>query len=655
MNLQFPAQSLRTGRRYDESKSSVAARQQHTWLHPSDLLLLAGFGLWIFGLRHVATTHLGPYGLPPDLPTSFYVGLAVVIVSATCELMRARLSPWRMAAHAVILVFMLFGTAPLVYPVGRYEWLYKTVGVVQYVNAHGQLNRNIDIYQNWPGFFAFAAWFDKVAGVSSPLYYAKWAQVVFELAAIPLLYLIYSALFLSVRQRWTAILLYSASNWIGQDYFSPQAFSTVLGLGLMAIVMRWLYATPSPIQRSPRSSPTRQRSGIEMLMSLSRESRDQRFTPRATAVLAILVIFWVITFTHQLTPYMLAEQLAALAAVRLIRPRWLPLALAGIAIAYLIPRYSFVSSHYGLTRSLGNFFANLRPPSFSAPNVSGPQQFIQRCTEVLSAGIWVLAGLGAWLNRRSGRPTLGLLLLAYSPVLVLILGSYGSEGILRVYLFSLPWSAALAATVLSPQGSNGLVVLPSRFVGIASTLYRRCLSIAEIPGLPKVGARPGLLRIPLTLGLALTLFFPSFFGDDAFNYMTKAEVDVTTSFWLHAQPGHVLVAIDRAPIADTWRYNLFPVKPIFGSALSQSSRRVTPDIAAQLAQEERAYRNEPVYFMMTTSMVMYNDAYGITKAANFAILMNSLRRSTAWTLLLHRADVVVYELPPQQQSGSTIP
>ena len=166
-----------------------------------------------------------------------------------------------MALHAIGLVVMLYGTGALVYPEGRYSWLYKTIGVVQYVNAHGQLNSTIDIYQNWPGFFALAAWFGKVAGVGSPLAYARWAQVVFELAALPLLYLIYDALSLTFRQRWMALLLYSAANWIGQDYLSPQGLGTVLSLGIMALTMHWLYtgnrAPPAPRrQRRARKRAT---------------------------------------------------------------------------------------------------------------------------------------------------------------------------------------------------------------------------------------------------------------------------------------------------------------------------------------------------------------------------------------------------------------
>ena len=169
-------------------------------VHVTDFLLPASLALWALGIRRTNTAALGPFGLLTELPIVFYTGLALLVISAGIELARRTPSPWRMGLHVVALVVMLYGTAPLVYSEGRYSWLYKTVGVVQYVNAHGQLDRHIDIYQNWPGFFALAAWFGKVAGVTNPLAYAKWAQLAFELAALPLLYLIYDALSLTVAR-----------------------------------------------------------------------------------------------------------------------------------------------------------------------------------------------------------------------------------------------------------------------------------------------------------------------------------------------------------------------------------------------------------------------------------------------------------------------
>jgi hypothetical protein len=161
----------------------------------------------------------------------------------------------------------------------------------------------------------------------------------------------------------------------------------------------------------------------------------------------------------------------------------------------------------------------------------------------------------------------------------------------------------------------------------------------------------------VTLGIALALFFPSFFGDDGFNYMTKAEIDTTTSFWLHAKPGPVFLAEPGGAIADTWNYNLFPSSLIFGYARHLSTARVTYNIADQLAGRARAKTHgfKPSYVMVTNNMMAYNNAYNVTKPGNFDILLDSLQRSHSWTLVLNSAGVIVYELPPQQNSSGTIP
>jgi hypothetical protein len=589
--------------------------------HVADLLLPASLALWALGVDRAHPAALGPYGLPAALPIVFYAGLALFVVSAGSELARRRPSVWRMSVHAVALVVMLYGTAPLVYQEGRYSWLYKTIGVVQYVNAHGQLNTHIDIYQNWPGFFALAAWFGKVAGVASPLAYAKWAQLVFELAALPVLYLIYATLSLTVRQRSLALLLYCASNWIGQDYFSPQALGTLLSLGIMAIALRWLLTNNSyenhPDQASvPAAHPSR---GWRVMPA-----------PRMAMFCVILVLIYsVLTFTHELSPYMLIVQLGALVVARLLRPRWLPLVLAAIAVGYLLPRFSFVNSHYGLLKSIGSFFSNATPPSFNVGPVPGSQLLVERSADVLSISMVGLAVVGAWLYRRSGRALRGLVCLAFSPVILLVVHGYGSEGILRVYLFSLPWTAALAAMALAGKPGGHRAAHAGRTA----------------------------LRVSLAFGLILALFFPAFFGDDGFNNMPEPEVTTVTSFLNNAPAGPVYCAIDNAPLADTARYNLYPLIPIFGSFSLIGTARVTPDILSVIAANSLVFTNnsQPAYVIVTPSMIAYNQAYRVTASSSFAMLLNSLAQSRSWKLIVHRDGIMIYELPPSPAHPYTGP
>jgi hypothetical protein len=562
--------------------------------------------LWATGVAQANISDLGPYGLPAALPYAFYAGLGLLIVSIGIELARAELSEWRLGLHAVVLAWMLYGTAAVVYSEGRYSWLYKTVGVVQYVGAHGSLNRNIDIYQNWPGFFALAAWFDKVAGVATPIDYAKWVQVVIELAALPLLYTIYRSFGLSVRQRWIALFLYSAGNWIGQDYFSPQALGTLLSLGIMALAARWLFA--GNFTSGPQSEAARLRIVL----------------PAATA---LLFLYFVLTFSHEISPYIVTIQLCALAITGTMRPRWIALATAAIAFIYLAPNFTFVNSRYGILASIGEFFQNIEPPSSSsgyAIPYPASHRIIGDCSELLSVGMWILALTGAWLRRKSLRTVIALLLLAFSPIAVLVAGAYGNEGILRVYLFSLPWSAALAASALAP---------------LKSLTGKRPLSTSALrPALLSSFDR-STLRAPVVIAIVTALFLVAFYGDDASNVMTAPEVTTITSVLEHVPPGPVFAAVDNAPLFDTSQYDQFGEVPFLDTS------PISPDIDAKLARTAAHLTpGKQAYVVVTPSMIAYSQAYSVTSLRNFNVLLSSLARSPYWKLIASDEGTVIYDL-----------
>jgi hypothetical protein len=594
---------------------TIGADQERARLHIADLLLPVGLALWALGVSRTNVTKLGPYGLPPVLPIVFYAGITLLVVSAGFELARRLPSRWRMSAHAVALVVMLYGTAPLIYSQGRYAWLYKMVGIVQYIDVHGHLNGHIDIYQNWPGFFALAAWFGKVAGVANPLAYAKWAQLVFELAALPLLYLIYDALSLTERQRWLALLIYSGSNWIGQDYYSEQALGTLLSLGVMAIALRWLYVGGS----SEAYRRTQQLAPDNHAVRGPPTMHGQRI---AVFCITLMLVFFVLTFTHELSPYIVAVQLGALGVAGLLRPRWLGIALAAMAVGYLLPRFTYVNGTYGLLNSFGNFVGNVTPPKFPVA-VAASQKLIARSAEVLSVGLWCLAMAGAWLRRGSGRVILALVLLAFSPIILLAIEAYGQEGILRVYLFSLPWTAALATLALT-----------GRPEGIRRHRVERAVGPA--------------VRSSVVLGLILVLFFPAFFGSDSFAVMRQPEVAAVTSFLQNARGGVVYEANSDAPLADTATYNLFSLKSIFGTDGLMGEAPVGPDIADAIAANALFYTHgsQPVYVLITASMIAYNEAYRVTPPSSFPILLTALAHSRAWKLVVGQGDTVIYELQP---------
>ncbi|MFZ0059705.1 MAG: hypothetical protein WAL35_06620 [Acidimicrobiales bacterium] len=641
---------------YDQNATDVTpvrSKESSLKLYRTDLLMPLAIVLWAIGVHETNPKNVGSYGLVTALPITVYLGVGLLVVSFIVALRREGPETWRMALHAVAMVVMLYAIAPLVYPESRYPWFYKTVGVVQYVNAHGQLNRSIDIYQNWPGFFAAAAWFDKVAGVASPLAFAKWAQPVFELAALPLLYVIFVSLGLTVRQRWMAILLYVSCKWIAEDY-SPQGIGTLLSLGVLALACRWLLTDRIP-RRRRRDQP------IDSSTSPPPASGTSRvFTHEIAAVCVVLtLIYFVLTFTHELSPYIVVMQLGALAVAGLMRPRWLPLVLAAIAIGYLLPRLSFVDTKYGLLDSFGAFFSNAAPPSVNGGlGATSAELLIERSAELLSAFIWGLALLGIWVRRREGRPVLALAILAFSPALVLLLGAYGNEGSQRVFLFSLPWSAALASSVLVPKGVRARVLAlrrsprPPRDFRL---LHMHAEEVSSANAKRYVSKRrpvPGMARSGVALVVASALFFPAFYGNDAMYMMTPSEVSTVTWFLRTATPGPVYVGVDFLPFADTARYNLFPTQPVFGPGGVIAENPVASSFANAVTHTATSYTggNEPAYVIVTPSMLPYIEAYRLTPARNLARLVSELARSRAWKLVVQRAGTVIYELPAAYRS-----
>jgi hypothetical protein len=156
------------------------------------------------------------------------------------------------------------------------------------------------------------------------------------------------------------------------------------------------------------------------------------------------------------------------------------------------------------------------------------------------------------------------------------------------------------------------------------------------------------LRILLVLGIGLALFFLSFFGDDGYNNMPQAEVVTVTSFLQNADPGPIYCPVAIAPLADTARYNLFPVTNIFGAGSLTGRTPVTSDIANVIASDALSNTGgrTPAYVLVTPGMLAYSQAYGVASSNNFATLLTALARSRAWKLIVRRAGTVIYELPP---------
>ena len=107
-----------------------------------------------------------------------------------------------------------------------------------------------------------------------------------------------------------------------------------------------------------------------------------------------------------------------------------------------------------------------------------------------------------------------MLALAFSPLMVVFAHSYGGEAVYRAYLFSLPWTACLVASLLRPDPRPETIRSP-RFTW---------------------------LMPPVALLATVGLLLPAFFGLDMQNVMPPAEVRASSDFYRHASRGRCSLA-----------------------------------------------------------------------------------------------------------------
>ena len=113
-----------------------------------------------------------------------YLALGALTLGFFLALGQRQVREWLLAAHVLVLIFVIHGTPSILYGTLRYAWAWKHVGIVDYIDRHGSVDPDIGYlapYHNWPGFFALSALFTKLAGFQSALSFASWAPVFFNL------------------------------------------------------------------------------------------------------------------------------------------------------------------------------------------------------------------------------------------------------------------------------------------------------------------------------------------------------------------------------------------------------------------------------------------------------------------------------------------
>jgi hypothetical protein len=507
------------------------------------------------------------------------------------------------------LIAVLHATAPLLYDVPRYAWTYKHIGVIDYLATHGTADRSIDVYQNWPGFFALNAWFSHAAGIA-PLDYAGWAQAAFELANVAAILFAVRGVTRDTRAQWTAVWCFLVANWIGQDYLAPQAFGFVLVTLILGLILR---CVPP---RAARTRAGRRRDALlERISTLLARGRRPVVTEAVALPLSPVVALLVGAFcciavivSHQLSPIMLILSTTAL-FVMTGRPPWW--AIAGIVALegwWLFLSYDFVSTHFRFFSF--DFAATARPQGTGLP---GSALGVDAARAGMALTV-ALAGAGLVRRLRAGHLDVAPMTLAAAPVLVMAFQSYGGEAPLRAYLFALPWLGVLVAAACESRTIRGCWRLLAATVAIGTC----------------------------------TLF--GYYGQELVNYMTRNDVAASRWYFDHAPAGASLTFIaPNFPDRLNARYAAhLDAPPALVEAPGYRPHLLGPADVRSL--ETLLDRNHaPARFVaLTGSGERYARFYGLAPQGSFARMGRALMASPNFRLVYRGRNALIfaYKLQP---------
>lgn len=474
-----------------------------------------------FLVRNVDAHNARSLGLIEILPISFFLTTGALSTSFLLQLRRSTTPASVLAAHVVALIFLLHGTVSWIEQSPRFPVAYVHVGFVEIIQRTGSATTWLDARMSWPGFFATAAMLNEVAGVDTAYGFLLWAPLLANLVFAPLLYSLARVTGDDRRIHWLTLWAFYSLSWVGQDYFAPQTVNYVLFLAFMVVLLRWF--------RTDNGSFIGPLSRLQALISLivRKVLRVPQLSPGGSSTIAVmpnqrallvgtmLLLYFASVLSHQLTPFSIFLNVVILVIIGRTQLRGLPLVLLVLVFGYV--SYGAIGYWQGhLNQIFGGFgqvSGTVEQNVGNKVQVHSNHVFVIYGRIAFAAMTWAVAGFGVIRRLRKGHTDVTLLVGLLSPFLVLGGQSYGGEAILRVFLFSLPFSAMFWSLALLPDRS---VVLSRAKVVLAAVV-----AIAIVP-----------------------VFVLARYGNEQYEYVAKGEYVAAKRLYEVAPEGSILVAVD---------------------------------------------------------------------------------------------------------------
>ncbi len=592
------------------------------------IIVVVAVALWALALPLTNVNALGDWGLLAAFGPAWYVGVATVFALCIWNLSRSRIRPALMTVSGAVLVVMLYASATIVEAVPHLPWVYKHIAVTDYVDAAGRLDPSIDIYNRWPGMFAASAFLGHLTGYRDAISYAGWAEVVIALADAVLVFAIARAITsnsgsaIASRVPWTAALVFTVGNWVGQNYYSPQAFAFVLYLTMCLIAVTYLRGTPfrwvtrvEARLAGKKQAPVAVDAALIEAAPVRQRGASRRVGAPVAAIVAILVLQAVIVVSHQLTPYLAVACLLPLFLIGYFRPMWLGFGLLVIALLFLLPNVGFIQAKFGLFSGF-DFFANVTYTPPYAQHVTDASQWHARGVAALSVLTVLLGFAGFVRHARNGNVRTAILVtwLACASVVSLFGQTYGGEGRFRVLLFGLPWFA---------------------------------IGIAWLFESGTARARRGAVLRAVALSVMAVLFVVTSLQQETDNQVPKA--DAAAAKWLDGQlkPNDLLMGLTGTfPSLIGKNYPILLANADKTGALSNFLVKVTVATSAKdvTAAVDRVGGAGHTYLLFADSQDRYAIAHGLIKADAIANLRQAVSASSDFQRVYNKNGVVIYSV-----------
>jgi len=636
-------------------------------------LLVAGLALWWWAVQNTNLAAMGGLGLVDAFPAAFYIAVALVVGSMVLALVAQRLSRAAVFAGFGALILVIYGTPAVVFSEPEYAWVYKHLGVIRYLEAHGSTNRVIDIYQNWPGFFAANAWLARATGMD-PGAYAAWAPVFFELCLLAAVLYALGGLIADPRRRYAAAFVWQLGSWIGQDYLSPQAMGIVLVVVALGIVLRigyaggWDRAPVTVLGRTADRFRTRAESFAFAAVRVPRAARaapasspaeadddaNQAAYPRRDRVVGVvlfLVLAIAVITSHQLSPVMLILSLVVLVGFTGWRRLWPLIAAVVVAEGVWLALAWPTVQKFGLLDIAGP----VTPVQVGTVSPLAGVSLVQNDARVIGVAFWLLAAIGiVRMLRRSGtdpaKPA-AVVALAFTPYFIVPVQSYGGEAGLRAYLFSLPWLALLAVEAIWPSGTRR-VGQSAAEPAVAPRRAARWVTAMT------TGRRPWLLAVLAPMLMALLIV--AYYGQGLADWMSPS--DVTAAEWVdnNAPAGSIIYSLAPGlPDKSTARYPLLrsgadaftdtesTLRPLLIPSQRVSGvRAALKTIPAASAPYLANIPAQVDYLVITPSQRNYARLEGLMTPSQIDGLVRDLRAASDFSVVYDHGGSIIFRYVP---------